>query len=105
MHNSDGLYIIAGKQQAEDEIVDVTTVDEEHFGSSDEEPCEDELIYLPTTPLEDPVQSRRRRRRLQTASAKPRRMLPQRKSPRVEAKASLEEDRNHGSWPGRAYDG
>lgn len=57
MHNSDGLYIIAGKQQAEDEIVDVTTVDEEHFGSSDEEPCEDELIYLPTTPLEDPVQS------------------------------------------------
>jgi len=53
----DESQVTERKQQAEDEIVDVTTVDEEHFGSSDEEPCEDELIYLPTTPLEDPVQS------------------------------------------------
>ena len=47
--------MVQRKQQVEDEIVDVTTVNEEHFGSSDEEPCEDELVYLPTTPLEDPV--------------------------------------------------
>jgi COMPASS component SWD1 len=43
------------KQQVEDVIVDVTSVDEEHFGSSDEEPCDDELIFLPTTPMPDPI--------------------------------------------------
>jgi COMPASS component SWD1 len=49
----DESQVVQRKQQVEDVIVDVTSIDEEHFGSSDEEPCEDELIFLPTTPIPD----------------------------------------------------
>jgi len=41
------------KAKYEDEDVDILTVDEQSFGSSDEEPIEDELIYLPVDVLAD----------------------------------------------------
>eukprot|EP00051_Salpingoeca_urceolata_P010898 m.133877 g.133877 ORF g.133877 m.133877 type:complete len:529 (-) comp16899_c0_seq1:13-1599(-) len=42
------------KQEETDEFVDIITVDKITYGSSDEEPLEeDELVYLPTEPIHD----------------------------------------------------
>lgn len=49
----DENQIVKQKTEGESVHVDITTVEEVHFYSSDEEPIEDELVYLPITITED----------------------------------------------------